>query len=43
MTANDVNFPGLVIEGYPTVLFFPADKKATPVSFEGAREVRRRR
>lgn len=27
------------IEGFPTIIFFPAGKKTSPVTFEGKREV----
>ncbi|SCU96441.1 LADA_0H00958g1_1 [Lachancea dasiensis] len=35
-TLNDVNVD---LEGYPTLLFYPAGKKATPVVYQGGRDV----
>jgi len=35
-TANDVP-PKLNIRGFPTIIFFPADKKETPVEYQGPR------
>jgi protein disulfide-isomerase A1 len=37
-TENEV--PGLEVQGYPTLLFFPAEKNAEGVKYEGARELK---
>lgn len=38
-TANEIEVPGVDIRGFPTILFFPGNKKDSPVPYEGAREV----
>ncbi|SCV02905.1 LANO_0G00958g1_1 [Lachancea nothofagi CBS 11611] len=35
-TLNDVNVD---LEGYPTLMFYPAGKKSTPVVYQGARDI----
>ena len=36
-TENDFVIPGIEIEGFPTLIFFPANNKAVPVKYEGER------
>lgn len=36
-TENDIS--GVEITGYPTLVLYPADKKAEPVTYEGARDL----
>ncbi|EWM22033.1 protein disulfide isomerase [Nannochloropsis gaditana] len=38
-TANELDVPGVDIRGFPTILFFPADKTKEPVVYKGGREV----
>ena len=38
-TANELDVPGIDIKGFPTILFFPAGKKAEPITYGKAREV----
>jgi protein disulfide-isomerase A1 len=38
-TANEVDYPGADVEGFPTLLFFPGNDKANPVKYEGGREL----
>ncbi|KAG5185005.1 protein disulfide isomerase [Tribonema minus] len=38
-TANEVDHPGVDVQGFPTLLFFPAGDKSNPVTYEGEREV----
>lgn len=35
-TANEV--PGISVRGFPTIKFFPANNKSSPVDFDGARD-----
>ena len=36
-TANEVD--GVDIKGYPTLIFYPKGNKASPISFEGERDL----
>ena len=36
-TANDIVIPTVNIEGFPTIIFFPANSKASPLTYEGER------
>jgi len=38
-TANEIDVPGIDIKGFPTLMFFAAGDKATPIPYEGQREV----
>ncbi|KAG5186863.1 protein disulfide isomerase [Tribonema minus] len=38
-TANEVDFPGVEVQGFPTLLFFPGNDKSKAVPYQGAREV----
>jgi protein disulfide-isomerase A1 len=38
-TENEVDHPKVDVSGFPTILFFPANDKANPVVYGGAREV----
>lgn len=38
-TANDIDHPKVSIKGFPTILFFPANAKDTPVAYEGGRDL----
>jgi len=37
-TANDVDHPAVHVQGFPTIIFFPADKKDSPMVYEGERD-----
>jgi len=37
--ANEIDHPGVSVSGFPTIYFFPADDKSSPVKYEGKREV----
>merc|ERR1712054_74602 len=36
-TANEIDIPGVNVRGFPTVIFFKGDDKASPVVYEGGR------
>merc|ERR1711966_135023 len=36
-TENEIDYPGVDVKGFPTLLFFPGNDK-TPVAYDGARE-----
>lgn len=36
-TANEIDQPGVNVQGFPTIIFFPAGKKDSPVDYSGAR------
>jgi len=36
-TANEVDHPGVNVQGFPTIIFFPAGKKDSPIEYSGAR------
>jgi len=36
-TANEVDVPGVILQGFPTIYFFPANGK--PIKYDGGREV----
>ncbi|OQR89966.1 disulfide-isomerase [Thraustotheca clavata] len=38
-TENEIDHPKVDVKGFPTIIFFPADDKANPITYEGAREV----
>lgn len=38
-TTNEIDFPGVQVRGFPTILFFPAGKKTAAVDFDGSRDV----
>lgn len=38
-TANEVNIPGMVVKGFPTIYFFPAGDKSNPIKYEEKREL----
>ncbi|KDO30563.1 hypothetical protein SPRG_04464 [Saprolegnia parasitica CBS 223.65] len=38
-TENEIDHPKVDVKGFPTIIFFPANDKANPVTYEGAREV----
>ncbi|CAI5722649.1 unnamed protein product [Hyaloperonospora brassicae] len=38
-SANEVDHPGVDVQGFPTLIFFPAKNKQNPIVYEGAREV----
>lgn len=38
-TENEIDHPSVDIQGFPTIIFFPAKDKQNPVVFEGDREV----
>lgn len=37
-TANEVDYPGLKVSGYPTLFFFPAGSKSAPVEYSASRD-----
>lgn len=37
-TANEVDYPGVNVRGFPTILFFPAGSKQV-VEYDGSRDV----
>ncbi|RHX99518.1 hypothetical protein DYB25_008660 [Aphanomyces astaci] len=38
-TENEIDHPEVDVKGFPTIFFFPANDKAHPIAYEGAREV----
>ncbi|RHY25784.1 hypothetical protein DYB32_008102 [Aphanomyces invadans] len=38
-TENEVDHPNVDVKGFPTIFFFPANDKANPIPYEGARDV----
>lgn len=38
-TENEIDHPGVDIQGFPTIIFFPSNDKQNPVAYEGDREV----
>jgi len=38
-TANDIDHPKVNVRGFPTILFFPANAKDTPLTYEGERDL----
>lgn len=36
-TANEVDVPGLAVQGFPTIYYFKGDNKASPVKYSGGR------
>eukprot|EP01039_Chlorochromonas_danica_P002954 gene2954-3222_t len=38
-TANEVDVPGVAVQGYPTIYFFKGDKKSEPVKYEEGRSL----
>eukprot|EP00298_Acanthocystis_sp_HF-20_P003981 c14327_g1_i1.p1 GENE.c14327_g1_i1~~c14327_g1_i1.p1 ORF type:complete len:503 (+),score=225.89 c14327_g1_i1:61-1509(+) len=38
-TANDVDHPAVHVQGFPTIMFFPANAKDTPLVYEGERDL----
>lgn len=38
-TANEIDYPGLAVKGFPTLYWLRGDNKASPVKYEGGREL----
>lgn len=38
-TENEIDHPGVNVEGFPTIIFFPGGDKAHPVVYDGKRDV----
>jgi len=38
-TANDIDHPAVHVQGFPTILFFPANNKNEPQTYEGGRDL----
>jgi protein disulfide-isomerase A1 len=38
-TANDIDHPAVSVKGFPTILFFPANGKDAPVTYDGGRDL----
>jgi protein disulfide-isomerase-like protein len=38
-TANDIDVPGVEVSGFPTLYFFPGDKKSSPKLYNGNRDL----
>jgi len=38
-TANDIDHPAVHVQGFPTILFFAANGKDTPLTYEGGRDL----
>lgn len=38
-TANEVQYPGVSVRGFPTLYFFKAGSKGTPIKYEDKREL----
>jgi protein disulfide-isomerase A1 len=38
-TANDIDHPAVHVQGFPTILFFPANAKDTPLTYDGERDL----
>ena len=38
-TANEIDIPGLSVQGFPTIIFFKGNKKDAPMKYEEGREV----
>jgi len=38
-TANDVDHPAVHVQGFPTIIFFPANGKDTPTVYDGERDL----
>lgn len=38
-TANEIDYEGMEVQGFPTIFFFKAGDKAKPINYEGAREI----
>jgi len=38
-TANEVSVPGMAVQGFPTIYFFPAGDKEHPIKYEDKREL----
>jgi protein disulfide-isomerase A1 len=38
-TTNEIDYPGVQIRGFPTIIFFPAGKKSSPIDYDGNRDV----
>lgn len=38
-TANEVDVPGVAVQGYPTIYFFKGDKKGEPIKYEQGRSL----
>lgn len=39
-TENEIDHPNVNVEGFPTIIFFPAADKSNPVVYEGDRDVK---
>lgn len=38
-TTNEIDYPGVNVRGFPTILFFPAGKKDKVVDYDGGRDL----
>jgi len=38
-TANEIDVPGVAVQGYPTIIYFKGNDKTNPVKYEEGREV----
>jgi len=38
-TANEIDYPGVNVKGFPTILFFKGDAKAQPIDYDGSRDM----
>jgi len=38
-TANDIDHPAVNVRGFPTIIFFPANNKNSPITYDGEREL----
>jgi protein disulfide-isomerase A1 len=38
-TANDIDHPKVNVRGFPTIIFFPANAKDAPITYEGERDL----
>merc|ERR1719472_157529 len=38
-TANEIDVPGVEVQGFPTLYFFPGNNKSTPKKYEGGRDL----
>jgi protein disulfide isomerase family A protein 3 len=38
-TANEIDYPGLAVRGFPSIFFFKGDDKTNPVKYEQGRDL----
>jgi protein disulfide-isomerase A1 len=38
-TANEINFPGMAVQGFPTMFFFKGNDKTKAIKYEGGRDL----